>query len=335
MSDISDQITQAENEGMVGTAEASRAPAVGKIEPSAPQTIVTSRPSLIQTAQPIINRAISIPKSVSGFNTDDDAESFFHFMLYADTNMHKTVLASQFGDPAETLIILTRSDEQVKTPLRGLGYEVLRAPDGAALRYGLQHPEHWWAQKKVENPKLRDLKFLLLDDATEGVNFLVEEGDSPDNRKNYNEAGKELRSLLKLLRAKKIHLGIVALAKIKENQVTNKDRVGPDLPPSMLGMVGAEIEYCFYVEPETYNLLTDREWTTYTEEVDGKKKTYKVEVFAKSKLPLNLVGKQPPVIAKKERRGLREIWDAIQQAKAETPVKAVAVSAPKVYTGRK
>lgn len=285
------------------------------------------RPSLVETGRAVIQKSVSVPKSVSGFNTDDnEADNFFHFLLYSDTNMHKTSIAAEFGDPKETLIVLTRSKEQVKIPLRGKAYEVLHAPDGSAVRYALQNPEHWWAQRQAANPALGELKYLLLDDATEAVNFLVEEGDSADNRKNYRDAGSDLRLLMKLLRAKKIHLGMIALARFKENAVTNKDRVGPDLPPSMMGMIGAEFEYCFYVEPETYNLVTDREWTSFTEEVEGKTKTYKVEVFAKSKIPNLLVGRVPPVIAKKEKRSLKEIWNAIQTASNEGAPTKPAVS---------
>lgn len=314
---ISDAIASDRKEGFIP-------PEPGQAYPPLPEPV--PRRSLVDTGRVGLSKSITIPKSVSGFNTSDPWENYFHLVLYSDTNMHKTVEAARFDDPANTLIISTRADEQVRIPLRDDHYEIMRAPDGDALQYGLQHPFHWWETRKAINPNLGELKTVILDDGTEGVNFLVDEGGSADKRKNYRDAETDLKTSLKLLRANPINIIVVALAKIKENRVTNKDRVGPDLPPSMMGMIGAEFEYCFYIMPETYNFLTDRDWTSFTEEVEGKTKSYRVETFAKNKLPRSLVGQQPPVLAKIEKRSLREIWQAIQSENKQKIEKAGGIT---------
>lgn len=296
--------------------------------------------SLLSVGRAKLATTIARPKSVVSFNTRDltaDA-THFHVLIYSDTNMRKTTIAAGLGYPESTLIILTRAKEQA-IPLRDEGYEVLLVKDGDGLRYGLLNAESEWEHRRRENPALQELKTLVFDDATEGVNLLLDEGSSADNRKNYNEAGKELRAMLKSFRTKDIDVGIVALAKVKENAVTNRDKVGPDLPPSMLNMLGTEIEFAFYVMPETYQLLTERDWTSFTEEVEGKTKTYRVEIFAKNKLPKSLLGQNPPVLAKYEKPDLRAIWGKIQTAQksvtnnATGPVVRKVTNAP--VTGRR
>lgn len=261
-----------------------------------------------------VGRTLAVPKGLVQGNTKNLGSGYFHAVLYSETSARKTSTAAQFDSPENTRIIVTRRPEQL-LPLRDLGYEYALCPDAASLRFALQRPEQLWPDWAA-----RSTKTLVLDDGTEAVNMLLDEAGTidgkevKDRRRSYMEAGAELRDLLKLTLAKPMNFIMVALAKVKENNITNADTVGPDLPPSMLNMVTTEFEYVLYIKKANYKLLTEDDRFVFTD-IDPqtqKEKTYTRSVFAKTKYPLSFVGKG--VVAREEALDLRAFWAKVRKA---------------------
>lgn len=204
--------------------------------------------------------------------------------------------------------------------MRELGYDAALVENDDALLFALQHPEQLWPDW-AQRPD----RCLVLDDATEAVAMLLEgaedelasksrSGEVRDQRRTYREAGETLRETVKIILNKPMHFVMVALAKVRENSLTNEERIGPDLPPSMLNLLLTELEYVFYIKKGAWYMITDTDYMTVTDtDADGKVKTFKREIFAKSKLPLNLVGKN--ILLRQEKLDLADIWRRIKTGK--------------------
>jgi len=191
------------------------------------------------------------------------------------------------------------------------------------LNFGLLYPERLWEEARKTRPSLGELKNLVLDDATEAVSQLLEENsvidgkEVRDQRRSYTAAGKDLRELLKVTLRKPMNVVLVALAKVRENPITNEETIAPDLPPSMLSMLLTEVEYAFYIKPGTHELLTDRDFIVFKDTDDaGKERTVRRVIFAKNKLPL---GVTMGALLKYEPPDLGAVWRKIQAAKPAVP----------------
>lgn len=269
-------------------------------------------PSLTAAVNRVQGATMKIPKGLELFNTRELSASYFHACVYAETSARKTSTAAQFDTPENTRIILTRSKEQV-LPLRDKGYQVAAVQDAESLIFALTYPEQLWPDW-AQRPN----RTLVLDDATEAVTMLVEDASEidgkevKDKRRSYSKAGEDLREIIKSIRRKPMNFIIVALAKVKENPLTNEESIGPDLPPSMLSMVMTELEYVFYIKTSSWKMLTERDFIMVkeTDPNSGKEITFRRQIFAKNKITLGNIGKN--LVLKEEDLDLRKFWNKVQ-----------------------
>jgi len=283
-------------------------PVTAKPEPAPVRSIASAVNQQLATKTPT-------PKGLTLFNTKELTSGYFHGCVYGDTGVRKSVTAARFGKAATTAIILTRRKEQL-IPLRDEGYSVALVENASALRYAAQFPEKLWPDwANVED------RLLVIDDATEAVNMLVEDNqvidgkEVRDPRRSYRAAGEDLKELTKSCLRKPMHLVLVAVAKVRENSLTNEERIGPDLPPSMLSMLLTELEFVWYIKPSTWKFVTERDFITFQEpDEKGVLRTYRREIFAKSKIPIGLVNKN--VLHKEEDMDIRAIWERIRKGEA-------------------
>lgn len=301
---------------------ATPAPATPAPRPSLAQTLAAPRPPGPPIRASIVPK---VPASIrTGFTADIKDSGFLHAILYADTGMWKTVIAVTFDDPQHTLILTTRRPEQL-IPVGELNYPYVEMTDSAGLEYGLLYPEALWAEmKKRPGSTLGELRTLVLDDATEAVELLLEgaqddleEGgrEIKDRRRIYFRGKDSLREIMKVVLRKPLNFVATAVAKVREHPITNEETVGPDLPPSMLGFIGAEFEFVFYIRPQDHKFTTDRDHFTFVGTDDnGKDRTVRRSILAKNKLPLSVAKMMPPVIAKYEEANLRKIWAKVRGA---------------------
>lgn len=254
-----------------------------------------------------------VPKGLTMFNSDELGVQYFHCLIYGETDARKTVTAAKFAPPEKTLIVFTRNIEQAK-PLRGMGVKIVQALTADAIGHALQFPETLapeWAKQED--------RVLVLDDASEAVSILKESktkevGDAFG--RDVKEAGTMLKQYLRSAIKKKQHLIITALAKPSMSKITKEEKLSIDLPPSILDMIGADLEYAFYIRRGKWKLLTETDIQTF-EEYDPEQKKFVTatrEIFAKNKLPLNLATRNPRVLFKEESMDLRAIWDKIVAA---------------------
>jgi len=274
-----------------------------------------------------VNKAAApnLPKGLSGFNTRSLESPWFHGMIYSETSARKTTTAAKFSGPEATLIILCRQKEQL-IPLRELGYNVLHAETGEAVRYAMTYPEKAAAillgqdvaDKWANHPE----KTLVLDDVTEAVALLLESNKYKDDgteykdmRKVYGLAGGDLRDLFNAARRKPQHIILIALAKVTSTPLTNEETIAPDMPPSMTGMLTTDLEYVFFIKKSNWKFITEKVFINYkdTDEKTGKEMVYRREIFAKNKIGLNLVGKG--IVNLEEDMDLRQLWERIKSGK--------------------
>lgn len=269
-------------------------------------------------------KTLAMPKTLTRFNTRELAtdKAWFHCCLYSEFGARKSTTAAIFGSPEDVRIIQTRRREQLM-PLRDMGYEAVVAEDESALSFALMYPEKVWPEWAG-----RPERTLVLDDATEGVAMLLEGSETIDGkevkdpRRTYGEAGKQLRSLIKLSLRKPQHFILVSLARVRETPLGEgsvEERIGPDLPPSMLNLVLTEFEYVFYIKTGNHKLLTQPDSFAVTEQDEkGKAVTYRRGIFAKNKLPLEIARKMPPVLQQEEVLDLAAVWSKIKSATSAT-----------------
>lgn len=282
-------------------------------------------------AATVAPRVAPVPKAPAslrlGFTGDLKEAAFLHALIYADTGMRKTSIACTFDDPEHTLVLITRRPEQL-TPMRDLNYPYVEITDSASLEHGLLYPESLWEQMKAMGKRpMAELRTLVLDDATEAVDQLLEGAkddlederqgrELKDRRQMYSRGKDDLRAMIKVVLRKPLNFVATAVAKVRENPLTNEETVGPDLPPSMLAMLGTEFEFVFYIRPSDMKFTTDRDRFTFVGKDDqtGKDKTFTRSILGKNKLPLAVAKLVPPVIAKYEEPDLRKLWTAVQKA---------------------
>lgn len=269
------------------------------------------KPNLAGAVNAAQGSKVPRPKSLTTFNTSKLTDGFFHGCIYGETDARKSTTAALFGSPEDVRIVLTRRPEQLK-PLRNKGYEVALVEDEAALNYALMYPEQIWPDWAK-----RPDRTLVLDDATEAVAMLLDSSDAKDQRRSYMEAGDALRAAIQSTLKKPQHFVMTALAKVRSNPITDEERIGPDLPPSMLGFITTEMEYCFYIDKKSWKFITQSLYTSIKGVDDkGKERIFLREIFGKNKLELELVGKG--ILAQREDMNLQTIWKKIKEGKAPT-----------------
>lgn len=246
-------------------------------------------------------------------------DALFRCVLYSETSARKTITAAEFAGPKFTRIVLTRSTDQLLALEAETGekYEYAYCPDSASLSYALKYPEQLWPDwAKMPDPEKK--RTIQVDDVTKAVQILVDANSgSKDRRQAYTGALDDLDSLLMPLTRKPYNLILVTLAKVKENPFSGEERIGPDLPPSMLNYVTAEFAAVLYIKTNNYKMLTDRDRFS-VEGIDpntGKTITYTREIFAKAKAPKWAMLKKPPIIAKEEELDLAKFWAKIRSCR--------------------
>lgn len=316
-----------------GSPQAQKAPvpraAVAGVRPvSAPVVApVAARPTSVAAGvSKAVGVNIRVPKSVVLGNTNDLGEKWFRACLYSETDGRKTTTAAQFATPEETRIVLTRRKEQL-SPLEDLtkaGYQFAEVTDEEGLVVCLTHPEAVWTDPTwVNNPN----RTLIFDDATEGVNILlagneVIDGKAVRNRmRTYDAAGKTLRDIVRVGFRAPQNIIMTALANVKENPITNVERVAPALPPSMQALLLTELEYVFYIKKGLWRLFTSSKYETVSKMIDGREEEFKREIFAKSKMPF--IYKDAGIFGIDEPLDLRVLWEKVKNAKAIAAKKGI------------
>jgi hypothetical protein len=267
--------------------------------------------------------AKTAPKGFSGSTTNNLDTSFFHGMLYGETDSRKTTTAAEFGGPARTFIILTRSPEQL-IPIRDGNYHYARVEDGQALAWALQFPEK--AADAAGFPEWKDTpdRVLMIDDMTEGTAMFVDDNstrddgsDVRDGRQIYKAVNDDLRAIMIGLKKRRMHTIFIALAAVFGSNIANEETVYPDMPKGARGIITAEMEFVFFMKREQKKMLTKSDFLTFVkkDEKTGKPVTGKRDIFAKYKLDRTLEGRTPPVILKEEAMDLGALWTKIVTAK--------------------
>lgn len=291
--------------------------------PALPTKPITTPTALNLTARVVASQVTTPsgpvaarPASLKPGNTNGlSDQSFFRCVLYSETSARKTSTAAQFAGPDFTRIILTRGEDQL-LPLDGMGFQYVYCPDAASLTYAMKNPEALWPDwAKMPDPDKK--RTIVIDDITKGVQSVVESNTAKDNRMAYRDAQVDVDKGVQYLGGKPYNQILIALAKVRDNQITNEEQIGPDLPPSMMNYIMAEYTAVLYVEvpPNPLNpwkMLTDRDSFAYVDtDSFGKEKTYRRNIFAKHKTSLLSLGKGPNLlgIQRREPLDLKLFWD--------------------------
>lgn len=274
---------------------------------------MSTTPSL--TAQVSAQLSKNVPKSVGVASLDaPTTDDRMRVLLYGYTSSRKTTTAAMFGGPDRTLIISTRDVEQVRIPLRGLGFKpIITAYEPDALMWALQFPEK--AADAVGFPEWKDQeqRVLVVDDWTEGAQLLVEENSTTDSgvevkdgRKIYGGVKEDVRDVLNTLKKKHIHQVFTALAD------ENDWAVYPALPKGARRGLEASFDYVFYMDGDNFKMKTLPFSVPYpAKDQFGKDVTRLRKGFAKRK-----EGMGAKVLLAEEPMDLRLIWQKIAGAGA-------------------
>ena len=269
-----------------------------------------------------VNAAIGakVPVGVSTLSMDDPSvPDFFHVMIYGPTNSYRTTTGAKFGGPKRTLIVSTRSPEQVRIPLGGQGYHAVFVNDADALIWAMQCPEK--AADHAGFPEWKDQadRVLMLDDMTEGMALLVDDNSVRDNgtevkdgRQIYGGAKQDVRAVINSLKRKRIHIVYTAL------EGDSDTGIFPDMPVGSRKLLLADLEYVFYMKPDKKRMQTKRENVPYVVKDQFGKDQTKVRVLeAKCKIPDGAAGRTPPLISGEEPMDLGAVWTKICSAKVK------------------
>lgn len=262
--------------------------------------------------------AKNVPKGVGSVPMDESFPDKFHCLIYGYTGSYKTTTAAMFGGPERTLIVSTRDPEQIRIPLRGLGFRpIVTAYTPDAVLWALQNPER--AADHVGFPEWKDHpeRVLMFDDWTEGSALLVDDNSTKDDgsevkdgRKIYGATKNDMRDVLNAVKARHIHTVYTALA------AESDWAVYPDLPKGARTHLEAAFDFVFYCRKDVKKLVTEDFSLAYqSKDQFGKDVTRLRTGFAKTKVPRVMAGK---VLGKEEGLDLNAIWGKIQAAKGGT-----------------
>lgn len=297
---------------------------------------IETNPSKVETPSPspsakpslttAMNQAISakVPKGFTGGNTADLGEQFLHCLLYGEVDSLKTTTAAFFGGPERTLIASTRAKEQL-IPLADYPFRFARVENAEALTYALQFPEK--AADAIGWPEWKDLpdRVLVVDDMTEGVNFIVEDNETndegkerKDGRQIYKGANDDLKEIIASLKRKPMHLIMTALAKVDVSTIANEETIYPDLPRGARARLTADLEYVLFAKKSNKKLLTTSSYLSFTKKNEfGKDVLGRREIFARNKLPQKLALLTPPFLPLEIPMDLKAMWAKIQAARGK------------------
>lgn len=301
--------------------------------PAAPKPPVVVPPtSIAAKVNATVAPTIVIPKGIKAFNTQDlkKQTSFFHGMLYGETDSRKTSTAAAFGGPEKTFILATRAPEQL-IPLQEKSFHVGLITDGEALSWALQYPDQAakafgfpeWAEM-LEAPDAEPV--LMVDDMSEGSAMLVEENETneegkerKDGRQVYKAVNDNLREIMSSLKRRRMHTVFTALARKYETPLANEEAVGPDMPTGARTIITADLEHVLFLKKAQNPKMVFRPmYFNYKKKDDkGKDQIYRREIFAKHKLPNELALRQPPVLnlSGEEEMDLRAFWNKVKPPK--------------------
>jgi hypothetical protein len=266
--------------------------------------------------------ATSLRSKIELFDASSLTQSYFRFVLYAETSRYKTTTAALFSDPDHTRIVLLRRKEQM-LPLRDLGYkEIAHCPTLDKAQEALLHPEALWP----EWAKLTD-RYLMLDDLTQLKDMILEDSETTvdaagnerevkDLRQIHRAAKDAMKDIIRGVLDKPMHFGCVAMAVSFPSQIDGNERIWPDLPPKMGNMVDTDFEFVLYIDDHYKLVTTEIEIPfRYQDPKTGKEATKMRRIFAKHKLPLQYCkvekGKQP-LLALREPLDLRAFWEKVR-----------------------
>jgi hypothetical protein len=274
--------------------------------------VMVQQPVRTNLQAAVAPQAGTLPKGLKKGNTNQlTDQSFFRCVLYSETSARKTTTAAKFAGPEFSRIILTRSEDQM-IPLQDQGFQYVYAPDGASLSYALKNPHLLWPEwETLADPNRQ--KTIIVDDLSKAAQILVEMNSTgKDKRQAYSGALADLDSLLVPLTRKPYNMILISLAKVRENQISGEEMIGPDLSPSLLNYITAEFAAVFYIQTKNYKLLTERDRFTVmgNDPATGREKPFTREIFAKIKVPLHTIGKG--IIKKEEILDLADIWKRIK-----------------------
>jgi hypothetical protein len=259
-------------------------------------------------------QATRVPKGAVPVSTNPEHLRYLHALIYAGTGEYKTTTAAEFGGLEHTLIILTRSVEQL-IPI-GAGYHVLQAQTPEALFWALTNPDAVADATGFPEWKNDPERVLLIDDMTEGTALFVDSNATDDNgrergdgRQIYKGVNDDIRTVMASLKRKKMHLIMTALASVFPSEVANEETIYPDMPKGARTLITAEMEFVFYVDAAAKKLLTEPDQITCVKKDErGKDKPGLRKIFAKSKLPnRQKLGKVD--------LNLRAVWEKIRVTK--------------------
>ncbi len=268
-------------------------------------------------AQVNVAEAAKVTRDLSDGVTTTDAVTSrkFHCLLYGDPDSRKTSMAARFAeDPADVAIILTRRPEQL-LPLKGMGIRFKQCGTVESAKAALLYPEKVFGDVWASRPD----RTLILDDISYFKDLVVED-------EGIDDGGREIKDVRRLYRGTKEvmwdiicrsvltkDLNFIAIA-LANSWMPNKleERIGPDLPPKVNRLLGADFEYVLYSDKKSGRLWTTEHNTPvkFYNEVAKREDIYWRVTFAKHKLPLSLVGRK--VVRPEEDPDLRALWSRIQ-----------------------
>lgn len=276
--------------------------------------------TLSQAVHSAAARTLKMPSGVKIFNTNMLSSLFFHCVIFGATNSGKTLTAAQFGGPEKTRIINTRNESQLIT-LQGLGYQGVTVSDFESFQYAALTPELLWPDW-AEFPD----RVLVLDDITEGAEGAIEENKTTDSGaeiKNtmlvFRGVKTDLREIFRTVMRAPQHVILTALARTGRDNIDGSETITPDLPPSIYNMMGAEIEYGFFLDREKKQIVTDTEIISVKDPIAVDPSTrqpliHRRKIFAKYK---QAADGSPRKVGQREPMDLAAIWQKIQAAKGE------------------
>lgn len=226
------------------------------------------------------------------FDTRELGAKWFHGIIYGPTDSRKSTTAAEFGDPDDVRIIIVRNREQLM-PVMDKGYQAFHAENWAQLSLALRYPEQIWPDWAR-----RTNRTLILDDLTEGKDMALEDNETTDDGKEVRDlrqvtrgAKEDIREVVKSVLRKPMNFIIVCMAR-EWDQTKDKGHIAPDLPQSISNLVTTDFEYVFYVRKDLWKFVTGQfRLPGVKKNEKGKDEAYVQTIFAKHKVPKELVGK--------------------------------------------
>lgn len=258
-------------------------------------------------------KAVALPKGLEIFDTSQLGQSYFHCCLFGETNSGKTTLAANFAGPEDTRIICTRNKAQL-IPLEKQGFKGVFTDNLSAFLFAITWPERLWPDWAG-----RPNRTLVIDDFTEVTEAAVDDNETndqgqeiKDSRLVFRGVKSDIRSIFRSTLRANQHVIFTALIRVGKDMVDRKEIIQPEVPPSIFAMLGAEVEYAFYIDVERKKLLTVPEKFVITDpnEIDRVTKqprVYRREIFAKYKQRQDL----PKLLEKYEEADLSKIWQKV------------------------